>query len=394
MLYDCVIVGGGAVGTSLALALGQQKYKVLLLEKNAPLVKPEDKEARTLALSYASYRIYSALGVWEKLKTRAVPIQQVLVSMKGHYGACRLNHEGDSGEPLGYVVGLTELEQALYNSLAHQPSVDIFRPATLVNRTSTPEAWHLTIQRATHEITEKLLHVDCKLLIAADGVDSILREEQSISQQKKTYEHYAVMANVQMARAHDFVAYERFLPHGAIALLPWQANLATCIWTASKSEVDKLVNLKTEDFLAQCSEHLGARVGRLQTLSKRVSFPLQMQLACQQESARFLLMGNAAHSLHPIAAQGLNLSLRDVWQIRNQLIKAKEQCDIGSTFFLNEYLHARKPDQQRIIFATDAIARGMTTKVLPSWLRAMGITLFDCLSPLKRKFTHMGMGLS
>lgn len=388
MLYDCVIVGGGAVGLSLALALGQQQYKVLLLEQNAQFSKETDLEARTIALSYASVRIYTEMGVWEKLHPRAVPIERVLVTMKGQYGACRLNGESEGMATLGYVVGLRELEQALYETLTTQPFVEILRPATLIHRHSSPEAWHLKIQHSAANLT-----VNSTLLVAADGVTSALRQEQGISQIKKEYDHYAVMANVEIPSTHHFTAYERFLPQGAIALLPWQKDLYTCIWTTGKEEAESLVALSPEDFIQRCQQQCGSRIGTIITVSKRSYFPLQMQLASQQESARFLLMGNAAHTLHPIAAQGLNLSLRDVWQMRTQVMIANEKKDIGCEQFLNEYIQSRKTDQSRIIFATDAIARTMSSDMLPGWIRAAGITFLDCLSPLKHKFTQMGMGI-
>lgn len=389
MLYDCVIVGGGAVGASLALALGQQKYKVLLLEKNAQFSNESDTDARTIALSYASLQIYRQMNVWEKLIARAIPIQKVLVTVQGQYGTCRLESEKQGVAALGYVVGLRELEQALYEALSAEPNVQILRPATLVYRSCAPDAWHLKIQQAHENLTVK-----CKLLIAADGVMSHLRQEQSIPQLKKEYEHYAVMANIQIVSKQPFTAYERFLPQGAIALLPWQKDLYTCIWTTSCEEAEMLVQLNSAQFLQKCQRQWGSRIGLMQAVSKRNYFPLQMQLASQQESARFLLMGNAAHSLHPIAAQGLNLSLRDIWQMRSQIIKASETVDIGSAIFLNEYTQARKTDQNRIIFATDVIARTMSSGLMPGWMKAAGITLFDCLSPLKNKFTRMGMGLT
>ncbi len=387
MVYDGVVVGGGIVGASLALALSQQNYKVLLIEQTSASPLPDDFQARTLALSYTSMRIYEALKLSDKLKSRAVPIHKVLVNMKGQYGSCRLDCFDENVDALGHVVSAHELERILYEALAEQ-KVEILRPATICQRDCAPDGWQLKLSTLNKTIS-------CKLLIASDGVTSHLRQEQSISCLDRDYDHYAVLSNLKIASMQPFTAIERFLPFGAIALLPWQENIMTCVWTTHQKEAQDLKQISDDEFLHRCQEQLGKRVGLLQAVSKRIIFPLRMQIAEQQTSARFLLMGNAAHSLHPIAAQGLNLSLRDIWQIRSQIIKSKQtHCDIGSPSFLQEYMESRKPDQARVIFATDKIARFMSKNNLPSWLRAAGITMFDCLSPLKRKFTRFGMGLS
>lgn len=389
MYYDCVIVGGGAVGASLALALSQLKYHVLLLEKKTPHLGVQDIDARTLALSYSSYHILQTLGVWEQLAQRAVPIQKVHVSIQGKFGSCRLDCQQQKLNALGYVVGFDDLEMALYQQLGQMETAKVLRPATIQARESSPWGWTLSI--ATPTQTDK---IRCRLLVAADGVDSLLREEQSIPFRKKGYGHFAIMNNVRILSHQSYIATERFLDQGAIALLPWREGYATCIWTMDKVQAQKLTELNDEKYMQICQHQLGGRIGKLQAIGKRVSFPLLMRLATQQISSRFLLMGNSAHSLHPIAAQGLNLSLRDIWQIRSQILKAKEFCDIGSTSFLSEYVKLREDDQDRVIFATDKIARFMSGGPLPTWLRALGITLFDCLTPLKRQFTHLSMGLS
>jgi 2-octaprenyl-6-methoxyphenol hydroxylase len=384
--YDCVIVGGGAVGLSLAIVLGQSNYKTLLIEQKVPGNNIQEAiNARTIALSFASQRIYSMLGVWEKIK-HPVSIQEVLVTVKGQYGSSKLTAQDQELPSLGYVVGTQELEQALEETLQNITQVDILRPATVLSREARQDAWYISVSGRSQKIS-------CKLLIAADGMTSQLRQEQQISCQQTDYGHFAVMTNLHIEKGFHHIAYERFLPKGAIALLPWQQSLSTCVWTVDEMQAQSLVNLAEDSFLRECQHQLGSRIGKLTACGKRSCFPLKMQLATNQISARFLLMGNAAHSLHPIAAQGLNLSLRDIWQIRSQILKAKAQCEIGSVDFLESYLQARKNDQERVIFTTDKIARFMSAGPIPSWLRALGLTLFDSVAPLKRRFTAFGMGI-
>ncbi|MBS0287201.1 MAG: FAD-dependent monooxygenase [Proteobacteria bacterium] len=382
-MYDAVIVGGGAVGLSLALALGQQQYRVLIIEKKNESVVVDDFQARTIALSYASKRIYECLHIWEDLSLKAVPISQVVVSVKGHYGRSSL--KTDDHEALGYVVGANVIESVLTQHLVTQPTVEILRPGEILQRECTQSSWQLTV-RGKHQ------PIACKLLVAADGIHSQLRQEQQISTKLMDYNHFAVLANLEMPQMAQETAIERFLPNGAIALLPWKNKAFTCVWTTSQQEALALKNMPEQDFISCCQEQLGKRLGKIVRVSERLAFPLTMNVAAQQSGSRFLLMGNAAHNLHPIAAQGLNLSLRDVWQIRSQLIKAKEPLDIGAQSFLQSYVNERKSDQHQIIFATDKIANFMSSQRIPAPFRALGITLFDSIKPLKEQFTQRAMG--
>lgn len=386
MIYDCVIVGAGAVGASLAVALGRLGLQVLLLEKKAPLFKEESVDSRTIALSYASSRIYEALDVWDRIQPYSVPIQSVHVCVKGQFGSTCLKPSREHAV-LGYVVGIDTLEKQLLAELATLQNVRLLQPACIQARENFENTWRLQIL-----VEDKIEEVSTYLLVASDGVNSVLREEQSIHTHTQEYDHYAVLTNLCFDATHPFRAYERFLEQGAIALLPWRENIATCIWTTNQAHAQHLLALEDDAFVLACQEQFGYRLGRFLKVGKRHFFPLHMKLASQQSSVRFLLMGNAAHNLHPIAAQGLNLSLRDVWQVRKQAISAN-QAHLGSQAFLSEYHQAREGDQSRIIFATDKIARYLSGGVLPAWLRAAGITLFDCIAPLKQKFTSLSMGL-
>ncbi len=385
MNYDAVIVGGGAVGLSLALALGEQNLKVMLIEQQAPKAAMDDFDARTIALSFASKEIFDCLGVWPLLRARAIPIHDVVVSVKGHYGRSRLKTP-DNYDALGYVVGAQDIEVALEQALA-KTTVSIVRPAHITQQESNQDHWQIRISNLEQPVT-------CKLLIACDGANSHLRQQQRIDTITKDYHHYAVITNVEIPDLPKFTAIERFLDDGAIALLPWQQKLATCVWTVSQEKMNELKMLDDNAFLALCAQQIGRSLGKLTKCSARKYFPLNMSWAQMQVSARFLLMGNAAHNLHPIAAQGFNLSLRDIWQLRSQVVKSKQALvDIGTEAFLNCYLSARKGDQNRIIFATDKIARFMSGGPIPSMLRAKGLTLFDNIKPLKYQFIKIAMGL-
>ncbi len=384
-MIDAVIVGAGPVGLTAAITLGERGYRVLLIEKSKAFEIKDDISSRTIALSYASMRIFESLSLWQKLEKGAVPIHHVKVSMKGKFGTSRLSTQ-PSYDALGYVVGCSDLEKILLEKANLCKHIEILNPATLIKRQAHIENWELTIEG-------KSSPVFCKLLIAADGVHSPLRDEQRIPTQIKDYHHYALLTNLHLPQLPTNTAIERFLPQGAIALLPWRNQLATCVWTTSQEEANSLKNLPQKEFMRRCEATLGKRLGKISALGERLAFPLTMTLAMSQTGPRFLLLGNAAHNLHPIAAQGLNLSLRDVWQLRSQLVKTKERSDLGSQSFLQEYALMRKKDQERVIFVTDKIAKYMSSSLLPSEIRAMGITLFDCITPIKQQFMRMAMGL-
>ncbi len=386
-MYDVVILGGGVVGATLALMLAQLNYQVVVIEKNPEGVSlATDKEARTVALSFASIHILETLGVWQLLLAGRVPIEEVMVSVAGRLGRSNLKALEQGVPFLGQVVAFDELEQVLLAKLHQLPNATILNNAKLTHFQAHPERWDLTIEGAT------ISEVKARLLVAADGIDSSIRESLKIPVNKTEYGHFAVLANMERVGAPPFTAIERFLPNGAIALLPWRNNLATCVFTVTQEKSADLMAMTDKAYLATCFDALGTRYGKLVDLGKRVGLPLSMQIAEQQISHRVLLMGNAAHSLHPIAAQGLNLSLRDIWQLKKQLHGARAE-DIGSHAFLETYSTARKDDQHRIIFATDKIAKYLSGGPLPMALRALGVTLFDSLLPAKKMFTRYSMGL-
>ena len=418
--YNCVIIGGGAVGSTLAIALAKLNYSVLLVDKKAlPPVLPQQMifrlgdeppsnrsvykihedcevgevnnaensaakgiqhDSKTIALSYASYAILSALNVWHAIDS-PIPIEDVLVTVKGGFGSSRLNR---NKQPLGFVLGLSALEHGLAKAMQDIPLLTVLRPAALL-KYERDEKWQLEI--------EGIGHVSCDLLVSAEGIQASLRDAHFIQVRKKEYDHAAVVCHVNLAKSHHNLAYERFLPQGAIALLPWHDNQFTMVWSVPKEEANKIMSATDEQFIAQAQQALGNRLGKISHVSKRNVFPLQMQIAINQSSSRFLLIGNSAHSLHPIAAQGLNLSLRDIWQIRSQILKSDEsQLDLGNPAFLAEYIQARVTDQNKMIALTDFLAEWVSGK-MPTFLKGVGLTLFDSINPLKRQFTYFGMGL-
>lgn len=380
-VYDVVIVGGGAVGISAALALAQCGKTILIIEKRKVLPIPSSIDDKTLALSYASMKIYEALGIKSLFNEKAALIKQVQITQQGYFGSCRLDHQKQGVEALGVVIGAQDLECTLYQALPQYPAIKILQTEKELDFQLLNDRWKIEENEAT-------------LLIAADGVNSALRKKAFIDCEEIEYGHYAIALNIQFKNKLPNIAIERFLKNGAIALLPWKGDWVTCVWTLQKEEALAMNALDDAGFKIQCEQALGKAFSTIQAMSRRIVYPLKMTLAKNAWGARFLLMGNAAHTLHPIAAQGLNLSLRDIWQLRAQLRQDfLNETDLGSQKFLEKYQQARERDQQRVIFATDKIAKIMANQRLPAYWRAMGITLFDMLSIIRDPFTRYGMGL-
>lgn len=381
--YDVFIVGGGAVGVSAALALAQCGKTVLLIEKRKlSSLSFSSIHDKTLALSYASIKIYEALGIKSLFNEKAALIKQVQVTQQGQFGSCRLDHQKQGVEALGVVVGAHDLEKALYQALEQCSGITLLQTDEDLYPELLFDKWEYGENQAS-------------LLIASDGVNSTLRKRAFIDCEEIDYGHYAIALNIRLKNMPPNVATERFLKNGAIALLPWKERWVTCVWTLQKEEAMALNALEDHDFKEQCEQALGNVFSTIEAMSKRMIYPLKMTLARNAFGARFLLMGNAAHTLHPIAAQGLNLSLRDIWQLRSQLRQDfSGNSDLGSQDFLQKYQRAREADQRRVIFATDKIAKVMADDRLPAHWRAVGITLFDIFSAIRDPFTRYGMGLT
>lgn len=298
-IYDIIIVGGGMVGASLARALQNISLRVALIDA-LPLTADDP---RLIALNYSSCCLFKNLGIWENLLPHATPIQQVHVSHKGRFGITRLTAEGLNIPALGYVVPAKYINQALNAEI----KTDIFRPATL--KTISQSDTHATLTVAT-DSGEKIL--EGKIIIGADGSHSTLRELLNIPAETLDYQQSAIVTITELQRPHQHIAYERFQQTGAIAMLPLTDQRCATIWTDSTDNITQLMQLDDAAFLQALQKQFGYRLGRLQKIQKRHVFPLQFIQTKTTHKQHVMLIGNAAHTLHPIAAQGLNLALYEV----------------------------------------------------------------------------------
>jgi len=317
--YDVAIVGGGMVGVSLALALTQAmpgKGRILLAESFPLPAQALDFatayspsfDARSTALSYSSYLIYQQLGIWQQLEPRACAIASIHVSEKGRFGSTLLQAADYTWPALGYVVENAWLGNVLIQCLHQQDQVRLLSPTKVV--AVKPGVAGVELNFADGGSTR------CELLIVADGADSALREALGIAVQEQPYRQHALVANIAHARPHDGRAFERFTQQGPLAMLPLPAeggdNRSALVWTLSESEATQMQAAPAPDFLQCLQQRFGYRLGRLHKVGERHSYPLSLIRAREQVRSRVVVIGNAAHALHPVAGQGFNLALRDV----------------------------------------------------------------------------------
>ena len=374
------IIGGGLVGASLALALQAgakaRGWKIVLIEPFAPGDSYQPSyDARSSALSYGAKQIYQRLGLWQEVSRRAEPIKQIHVSDRGRFSTARLSAMEEGVPALGYVVENAWLGQCLWQGL--DKDVISWRcPAHVTRMEPLADGYRLTLDDETT--------LECDLAVLADGGRSGLREQLGIGVRQRPYNQSALIANVTPSEAHNGMAFERFTDDGPMALLPLPENRCALVWTR--------IGMDERSFLSELQGVFGYRLGTLKHVGARHLYPLTLVEAEEQVRPHLTVLGNAAHSLHPIAGQGFNLSLRDAQALADALLAS--ELPPGDFPTLQAYRERQRLDQQLTVGFSDQVTRLFgSTQPLVSFGRNLGLLGLDLLPPAKRWFARQAMGL-
>jgi 2-octaprenyl-6-methoxyphenol hydroxylase len=386
--YDLLIVGGGLVGASLAAALAPLSLKIAMVEAVPFGSRGQPSfDDRATALSEGSRRIFESMGVWSGMAAEATPIRRIQVSERGRLGATRLSAEEAGVDALGWVTPNRLIGKALMEFIAGKPNITVHAPAKLQAFRADEQGVEAVIE------AEKPLTLKAKLLVAADGAQSEVRRQLGIGAERTDYAQTAVVCNVRVERPEAETAFERFADAGPVALLPMGGDKYGFVWVLSTDAAPALLGLDDAAFAEQAAERFGGRFGKFIQVGKRASYPLSMVRAEAQQATRTLIVGNAAHALHPVAAQGFNLSVRDVAMLAEVLADARGG-DFGAPEVLARYVDARKNDQRGTALFTDILNRIFANPLTSvAWGRNAGLLAMELMPTARRGLMRRNMGL-
>ena len=403
--FDMVIVGGGMVGISLALILAAQRdWKILLVEAQSMKLGSASNHSasfddRSTALSWTSRNIYQSIGIWDQLSKHLTDIRQIHVSDRGHGGLTRMSATEAGVDALGYVVENHWLGSVLIDRLAQQ-SIDVLANTHISSVRPLRDGIEISLKgvEALGGKESSVIHSD--LLVIADGSNSKTAEKLGIHSKSSSYRQTAIIANIQLEKKHQNVAYERFTDQGPMALLPLSdfkgQHRSALVWVQPEDQAEQLIKAEDTAFLDTLQQRFGHRLGRFKQVGNRLDYPLALTLATEQVRRNVVVVGNAAHSLHPVAGQGFNLSLRDVAALAARLnIARAQQKDIGALEVLQDYQQQQLVDQRNTLIFSDSLAKFFSgTSSISAVTRNSGLLALDLVPQLRHGFAKFGMGMA
>lgn len=383
--FDVAIVGGGLVGASLAVRLAGTALRVALIEAATPPASAPDWDERCIALNDASHRILSSLGVWPALAADAEAITATHISEKGRFGSTRFTADEAGLAALGYNVPLRAIGAALSQAMANTPDLTVLQPARVTAISESADDVALTVVDGAGE-----RRLRARLVVAADGAQSSIRELLGLIAQTRDYHQHAIVSAVRLSRPHHGVAYERFTPDGPMALIPKPDDAASLVWTVPSERVDDMLAWSDDDYLAAAQATFGGRLGRFTALGARRGWPLARVMSDTLVAGRTVFIGNAAQSLHPVAAQGFNLGLRDVANLAERIVGVG---DCGDEVLLRDYAATRRSDRERVSGFTDLLVRAFSNRTPGlAQLRHWGLVAADLMPPVREALLRQHLG--
>ena len=395
---ELVIAGGGLNGMLLAVACAGAGLSTVVVDRQDPAAMTADSfDGRTSAIAYGSRLVFDGIGLWPEIAGDAEPIREIRVADDNsqlflHYDHRELaqstgnNGTGDNS-PLGYIVENRVLRRALLTRAATLPSLKLLAPQTV------------TAMEASDTGAAVLLggggRLRTRLVVAADGKDSPLRQAAGIRTIEWRYEQTSIVTTVAHQRPHGGVAVEHFLPAGPFAILPMIGNRSSIVWTEHAALAPEILALRDEPFAEELRARFGDFLGAVEPIGPRWAYPLALMQAENYAARRLALIGEAAHVIHPIAGQGLNIGIRDIAALAELIVDARRLgLDIGATAGLETYQQWRRADALLLAAVTDGLNRLFSNDLAPlAWARGIGLAAVNRLPPLKRLLMRDAMGL-
>jgi 2-octaprenyl-6-methoxyphenol hydroxylase len=396
--FDVLIVGAGMVGASAALGISGLGLSVMLVDsfaiKSSGLSYTPSYDARSTAISWGSREILNQLGVWSNVSKHASPISDVHVSEKGRFGVTRMSAQALQFDALGYVVPNQWLGQCLLQKLEDK-NIPLCAPAKVSSIVADSDSQRVYLESIEDlPVVTKCIHA--RLIIIADGTNSSTAELIGIESEVESYGQHALIANVTTELPNNGVAYERFTKQGPLALLPLTATTSALVWTHESEHVQAFLDMNDNTFCKALQNAFGERLGAIKRCGARNAYPLRLVRAKEAFRPGVVLLGNAAHSLHPVAGQGFNLALRGVASCLDMLKQVeKSKGDIGDVSRLKEFSNGLRNDQAKTIIFSDQVVKlfGHHSSLV-GLVRDAGIVALENLPMLKSLFARQAMGLA
>jgi 2-octaprenyl-6-methoxyphenol hydroxylase len=385
---DLLIVGAGPIGLCMALELAKSMINITVIDQCEPQTfLKAGYDGRTTAIAYGSLSSFEDIGIWKTLLPQAEPIHDIYVTTEKQHGFVHYRSQDVGDHPFGYIVENRQLRQQLFSVLSTYKNVSIYAPSTLE-----------TIQFDDHMVQAHLsdeIHLQAPLCIAADGKKSALRAYANISATELSYDQTALVFAIKHSRPHRGRAFEHFLSTGPLAFLPMAGQKSSVVWSLKNDLASRFQNLTASEFADEVQMRFGDALGVLTLEGKIWSYPLSAMVTHNYIGKRLALIGDAAHTIHPVAGQGFNLGLRDVKTLSSLLTETlKLGLDIGSAQILKQYQRQRRLDTHTMTAMTDSLVRLFSNDIQTlSRLNGLGLSITNKLPLIKRLLTRHAMGL-
>lgn len=390
--YDVTIIGAGMVGASLACALAPSGLRIGIIE-SIPLSNDQETsyDDRGITLSPSSQRILDRIGVWQEVQSTTTAIKKIHVSEQGRFGFTHLDANDIGKTELGHVVVARCLGQALHKRMAAFKNINLICPAQLKHFQRTDTGMILEIVES-----ESIKTINTGLLVGADGNRSLVRRLAGISTKERDFEQTAIVANISTQKPNHATAYERFTPHGPVALLPIDKNRSVLVFIVNKENAERYLSMPEMQYIKTIETEFGRRLGKIEKVGQRRSYPIIFIEAVEQYQQQLILLGNSAHSIHPNMAQGFNLGLRDTAGLAECISDGiAKGLDIDDINILENYIALRHADQRRVMRFTNGLASSFYNQLpLLGPVRNFAMLLIDTIPDLKSTFVEKAMGLS